>query len=132
MARTFAADDVERVAADDLAEANKPGAAGGCRIMVLQHAHRSAPLRVDAAALHLLDRTAGRVGGQPFDGEAFAFGEPERADGVERRVEDGAEVLGDTELHAAARTASGPWRAAPAPNRPSSSPRRSAGSRRCD
>ena len=67
--------------------------------MVLQHAHRSAPLHVDGAALHLLDRAAGCFGGQPFDFQGFALREPERADGVEGRVEHGAEVLGDAEFH---------------------------------
>lgn len=66
--------------------------------MILQHAHRPSPLCVDRAALHLLDGAAGRLGGQPFDLQAFALGQAERADGVEGRVEDGAEVFGYAEF----------------------------------
>src|SRR5207237_1855303 len=106
----LSANQVERIAADDLAEAHEPRAVGGCRIMVLQHAHRPAPLRVDAAALHLFDRAAGCVGGQPFDRQAFALREPERARGVEGRVEDGAEVLGDAKFHSRASIDSAPMR----------------------
>src|SRR5581483_8230595 len=69
------------------------------RGVVLQHAHRPAPLRVDAAALHLADGAPRRAGDEPLDLEALSRGEPERADGVKRRVEDGAEVLGDAQLH---------------------------------
>ena len=97
-------DEIKRIAPDHLAETHERGAR---RITILQHPHRPAPLRVDAAALHLLDRAAGRIGGQPFDRQAFALRETERADGVERRVEDGAEILGDAKLHVRASISSG-------------------------
>ncbi|CFV94342.1 Uncharacterised protein [Bordetella pertussis] len=93
------ADQAERIAPDRFAEGQQRGAVVRRAVVVLDDAHRAAPGQVDRARFHLVDRAAGAGGGQPFDFQALAPGVAERLQGVERRIEHGSKVFGQTQFH---------------------------------
>jgi hypothetical protein len=91
------ADQKERVAGDDLAKA----AQRGVRLAVarLHHPHRAAPGQIDGPVEQRGYRVAGNRGVDKFYVDPFAAIEPERLDGIERRVKYGTEILRKPDLH---------------------------------
>src|SRR5215468_8697118 len=91
------ADQIERVASDDLAKADERRTR--LQVVGFHDPHRPAPGNVDRVveeSRHAVTRT-GRV--DQFDLDAFAGIKSERLGGVERRVKHGAEVFSELDWH---------------------------------
>ena len=67
--------------------------------MRLHHAHRPAPGEIDPAVEDARNGVARRRRGNELHGHALASEKAKRLRGIERRVEDGAEVFGEADFH---------------------------------
>ena len=95
--RIALADQKERIARRDLAEANQRRS--GIIVARLHHAHRPAPRDVDRAIEQTRRRGSRRRRVEQFDLDALAGIEAERMRGVEWGVEHRAKILGELDVH---------------------------------
>jgi hypothetical protein len=93
-----AAHQIEGIARHHLAEAHQRRRR--LAVMRLHDPHGAAPGQVDAAVEQSRHRVAGHRRIDEVDLDAFAFVEAERLGGVEGRIEDRAEILGQPDFHA--------------------------------